>query len=181
VPPYALLTLGKTVAAIDRKDADREALKFAIALHKDQVLGPKVKYAGTYPLRRADDYKACWRTGKKSFAAWITTLEDTVNLGESFWHQNSKSFLVNNRTTAVRYLQDMQKRYSAETSAHLSAAIEQYNAVIAEARKIDTHDGPFKSVQGRKNMIGSIKAIDALEDKAVAELEIALKTMGPAK
>ena len=56
MPPYVSLAIGEVIPTIDRKKADFEALKFAIALHRDQVLGTNVEYPGEYPLRRADEF-----------------------------------------------------------------------------------------------------------------------------
>ena len=68
MPPYASLAVGEAISTIDRKKADLEALNFAVSLHRDQVLGTDVAYAGEYALRRADEYGKYWRTGLKSFS-----------------------------------------------------------------------------------------------------------------
>lgn len=175
MPPYALLAIGEAIPTIDRTKADFEALKFAIALHRDQVLGTNVEYRGEYPLRRADEYGKYWRTGLKSFSSWKACLEDAEHLGQPFWHSNVVGHLYWNRSTAVRYLKAMQKRHSKTTAAHLENAIQRYQAVIAELDKVDTSREAILSVQGRGKLISSIRRITDLESQAVAELENTIK------
>ena len=126
---YAL-RLEKQFQLLIEKKADLEALKFAIALHRDQVLGANAEYSGEYSLRRSDEYGKYWRTGQKSFTSWIACLEDIDHLGQPRWHGNVKGFLERNRESAVRCLKDMQKRHSESFAAHLNNAINKYDAVI---------------------------------------------------
>jgi len=175
MPPYALLAIGEAIPATDRTKADLEALKFAIALHRDQVLGTNVEYRGEYPLRRADEYGEYWRTGLKSFSSWIACLEDTEHLGQPFWHSNVVGHLYWNRSTAVRYLKAMQKRHSKTITAHLENAIQKYEAILGELGMVDTSREALLSVQGRGKLISSIKTIMNLESQAVVELEKTVK------
>jgi hypothetical protein len=176
MPPYVSLAVGEPVPTIDRTKADLEALKFAIALHREQVLGTKVGYDGEYPLRRADEYGKYWRTGLKSFSAWIACLEDTEHLGQPFWHSNVVGHLYWNRRTAVRYLKAMQERHSKTIAVHLENAIQRYQAVIAELNKVDTsREAIIVSLQGRGQLIKSIERIMQLESQAVVELEAAVR------
>jgi len=167
MPPYASLAIGEAIPTIDRTKADLEALEFAIALHRDQVLGTDVAYRGEYPLRRADEFGKYWRTGLKSFDSWIACLEDTEHLGKSFWHGNVVGHLYWDRSTAVRYLKAMQKRHSKTAAAHLENAIRAYQAVIAELDTVDTSPEAISSVQGRGKLISSIRKIADLEGQAV--------------
>ena len=178
MPPYAGFTIGGAIPTIDRETADLEALKFAVALHRDQVLGPDADYGGNYPLRRADEFGTYWRTGLKSFASWIACLEDAEHPGQPYWHGNVVSHLYWNRTTAVRYLKAMQKRHSATVAAHLENAIQKYQAVIEEVGKADTSGESLSSAQGRGELILRIRRISKLESEAVAELEKALEALG---
>jgi hypothetical protein len=171
MPPYVSLAVGEAIPTIDRMEADLEALKFALALHRDQVLGPDVEYRGEYPLRRADEYGEYWRTGLKSFSSWKACLEDTEHLGQHFWHSNVVGHLHWQRSTAVRYLKAMRKRHSKTIAAHLGNAIQRYQAVVAELDRVDTSREAISSVQGRGKLISSIGKITDLESQAVAELE----------
>ena len=175
MPPYAALAVGEAVPTIDRTKADFEALKFAVALHRDQILGTNAEYPGEYPLRRADEFGQYWRTGLKSFSSWIACLEDTEHLGQPFWHSNVVGHLYWNRSTAVRYLKAMQKRHSKTIAAHLENAVQKYQAVIGELDKVDTSAEALLSVQGRGKLISSVKKISNLESQAVTELEKTVK------
>ena len=178
MPPYAGFTIGGAVPTIDRQTADLEALKFAVVLHRDQVLGPDAEYDGDYPLRRADEFGTYWRTGLKSFASWVACLEDTEHLGRPDWHSNVVSHLYWNRTTAVRYLKAMQKRHSATVAAHLENAIRKYQAVIEEVGKADTSVEALSTAQGRGKLISIVKRISDIESQAVVELEKAVEALG---
>ena len=175
MPPYVALAVGAAMATIDRTKADVEALKFAIALHRDQVLGTDEVYHGEDPLRRADEYGQYWRTGLKSFSAWIACLEDTEHLGQPFWHSNVVGHLYWNRHAAVRYLNTMQKRHSQKMAAHLERASQTYKAVAEELDNVDTSGETMLSVPGRRKLIARIEKIMGLEGQAVVELENALK------
>jgi hypothetical protein len=179
LPPYVLWTIGGPVPAISREQADTEALRYAIALHRDQVLGAGAQFSDAYPLRHAEDYKGYrtqWCTGQRSFASWIACLEDTSHLGPSYWHNNVRSQLESNRGTAVRYLRDMQKRHPGDFAAYLENAVTKYEAVIAATRSADIRDAAIKTKQGRQKLIAAISEMANLEDQAVAELEKALAT-----
>ena len=175
MPPYASLAIGEATPAMDRMKADFEALKFAVALHRDKVLGTDAQYPGESPLRRADEFGKYWRTGLKSFSSWITCLQDTEHFGQPFWHSNVVGHLYWNRRTAVRYLKAMQKRHSEPIATHLENAIEKYQAVIGELNQVDVGGEAISSVEGREKLIESIQEIANLESQAVAELEKAEK------
>jgi len=174
MPPYVVLAVGETVPTVDRTTADYEALKFAIALHRDQVLGIDMEYAGEYPLRRADELGKYWRTGLKSFSSWIDCLDDTDHPGEPRWYSNIKGWLVRNRKTAVRYLTAMQKRHSKTIADHLESAIQEYEAVIEETENIDTSREAVLSAPGRRKMTSTVERIANLESQAAGELQKAM-------
>ncbi len=175
MPPYAALAVGDAMPVIGRKAADVEALKFAVALHRDQVVGPGAEYRGNPPLRRSDEYGKHWRTGLKSFSSWIACLEDTENLGRNYWHSNVVQHLYWNRTTAIRYLQAMQQRHPKTIAQHLQSAVGSYQKVLGELKKVDTGWEAISSTSGRQQLISSIKRISDLEGQAVAELDNAAK------
>lgn len=177
MPPYAGFTLGERIQTIDRKAADLEALRFAVALHRDQVLGDEGQYAGTYPLRRAEEFGRYWRTGINSLASWIACLEDTEHLGQPRWHSNVVQHLYWNRTTAVHYLAAMKERHSPAVAAHLEIAIQKYQAVIDAVGEADTSD-VLMEVAGRKKLIAIVEKIVDLETQAATELERAAEAIG---
>lgn len=175
LPPYALLTIGKALSKIDRKQADREALKFAVALHSDQVLNQVTSYSGKYGLRRYDEYKTHWRTGTAAFNAWITVLQDNTHIAPHYAHANVAGFLARNRQSAVQYLKDMRQRHSGQFTTHLDTAITKYDAVVAEVQKADLRNETHQTPEGRGKLITLIQGISLLEDEAVNALELALK------
>ena len=176
--PYASLAVGEATPTIERTEADLEALKFAIALHREQVLGTEIEYRGEYPLRRADEYGKYWRTGHTSLSSWIACLEDTDHWGQPFWHSNVVAHLHWNRNTAVRYLRTMQKRHPEAIATLLEHAMQKYEAVIGKLKTVDTSGEALSSVQGRGKLVSSVKEISNLESQAVLELEKAVKAIG---
>ena len=175
MPPYASLAVGEAISTIDRTKADLEALKFAVALHRDQVLGAGVDYLGQYPLRLADEFGKYWRTGLKSFSSWIACLEDVEHLGQPRWHSNVKGFLERNRKSAVRYLRAMQKRHPEAITTLLENAIQKYEAVIGELNEVDTSREALLAVEGRGKLISWVRRISDLESQAVMALENTVK------
>ncbi len=177
LPPYVVLTLGSKVEKLDRRTADKEALRFAVALHNDEVIGPESTFAGKWQLRRTEEYGKSWRTGKKSIDALIACLSENENFGKPFWYANVKKHLVRNRESAINYLKHMQERYTGEAAAHLSNAASQYAAVIEKGRQINTSKEVINSNQGRVEIVSLLNDIKGLEGEAIAEIEQALKAM----
>ena len=93
-----MLASGERTPKIDRASADVKALRYAVALHRDEVLGPAVE-SDVYGVRGAG-YGEHRRTGVKSYAAWVKALEDTDNLGEARWHSSVVRHLRINRRSA---------------------------------------------------------------------------------
>jgi len=168
--PVTLLAPGEPVPRIERRKADLEALKYAIALHRDQVLGSNPEYSGEYPLRGAEKFSKYWRTGLKSFTSWMHCLQDVEHLGQHYWHSNVRGHLDINRSSAIRYLKAMQKRHPQTVATHLGNAIQKYEAVIEVVKRIDTSQEAMSSVHGRETLVALIKEIADLERQAVAEL-----------
>jgi len=175
--PSTLLAPGEPVQRIDRKEADLEALKYAIALHRDQVLGANVKYSGKYPLRDVEKLSKYWRTGLKSFASWIRCLQDMEHLGQHFWHSNVLLHLFLSRSSAIRYLQAMQKRHPRAVADYLENAIQKYKAVIGVLGSVDWSPEAMSSVKGREVFVTHVKEMADLESQAVAELEKAVEVL----
>ena len=175
LPPYVALTFGQAQPTLDRAAADREALRFAIMLHRDQVLG--VNYDGRYALRRAEEYGGAWRTGLKSYAAWIACLEDTEHPGQPFWHGNVVRHLRLNRESAIRYLTALQRRQAATVAEHLGAAIEIYRAIVEEVGRCDASKQAPSGLGGRQALVAHIREIMRLETRAVEQIERAVAAL----
>ena len=171
--PYTLLAPGDRSAKIDRKAADVEALRYAVALHQDRVLGPD---AGAYPVRHAG-YGKYWRTGVRSYAAWIAALQDTEHLGQARWHRNVVYQLAINRRSAVRYLDAMGERHPESVATRLGAAARGYEAVVKALEGVDLSEEAIASVTGRDALARVIEEIVDLESQAAAEMESAAQAI----
>ena len=115
------------------------------------------------------------RSDHNDLQVWIACLEDTEHLGQPFWHSNVVGHLYWNRSTAVRYLKAMQKRHPEAIATLLENAIQKYEAIIGELKKVDISSEALLSVQGRGKLISSVKEISNLESQAVVELEKTVK------
>ncbi len=178
LPVWQLLIPGGKLKKIDRTQADREALSYAIALHKDEILGGNTDAAKKFSLADVSGYKQWgWHTGKGAYAVWEKCLADNEHVGQGRWHANAQWSLVRNRKTAVAYLREMEKRHNNEAKNHLEKACQHYEAVIAEMINGNTSDAAIGTNEGRKSLISIVQSVTALEDKAVSELEKALAAL----
>jgi AraC-like DNA-binding protein len=175
--PSILVTLGEPIQKIDRIEADLESLKYAVALHHDAVVGIQVKYSGKYTLRDAEKYTKYWRTGLKSFTAWLKCLQDTEHLGQYYFHGNALLHLYLGRSSAIRYLEAMQKRHPHTIAECIENAIHKYKAVIEVLGKVRCNAEVMSSMEKREVLISQIKSIIDLESQAVAELENVIALM----
>ncbi len=174
VPPYALLTFGAGLNRIAREAADREALAFAIALHQDRLFDSDTD---EFDLRHKELFRPTWRTGRKSFQAWISELQQVNYTGETYWHANVRSFLLNNRKAALRYLEKMRDRHPGQTAGCLAAAMQAYQEVIALASALPVTDESVKLPAGRVKMVEIIAAMADQEARAVQHLQSALDSL----
>jgi len=98
-------------------------------------------------------------------------------LGQHYWHSNVKGHLSLNRSSAIRYLKDVQKRHPQTVATHLEDAIQKYEAVVEVVKRIDTSHEAMSSVHERETLVDLIKGIADLERQAVAELEKAVNVL----
>ena len=174
VPPYGLITFGEEKEKMERVEADKAALEFAIALHQDETFS---SYSNKYSLRHIDRFQSTWRTGKLSFKSWMNELADN-NPGDNYWHGNVKSFLINNRNSALRYLKKMNERHDNEVSSQIDEAIKYYRQVVEIAEFIDTSDQSFYTITGRTGIIERIEMILKTETSAIESLQEAVRLLG---
>jgi hypothetical protein len=175
--PWALLVLGESCDTMDRKQADLAALRYAAALHRDEVLGASDADAAAQwasPLRDQEAVGKQWRTGVKTFAAWAECLRDTEHLGQARWHSNVVRHLLLNRGSAVRYLKAMADRHPEEVAVHLKSAAAQYEEVLAALGKADTSGDALSSPPGREALAKLAEQIAELDSQAIEEIEKAL-------
>lgn len=175
--PTALVVLGESCDTMDRKQADLVALRYAVALHRDEVIGASDADATAQWASRLRDQEAVgkqWRTGLKTFAAWAACLRDTEHPGRSYWHSNVVRHLSLNRGSAVRYLEAMAERHPEDVAIHLHNAAAQYEEAVAALRKADTSGEAFSSTAGREALAELAEQIAALDSEAISEIEKAL-------
>jgi len=168
--PYNAVAPGAAVERLDRREADAEALRYAVALHRDTVLGPDAADVGAYALRHRE-YDINWRTGIRSYAAWIEELEDTENLGQARWHSNVVYQLGINRRSAVRYLRAMAERNQGEVADHVESAAKRYEGVLEVLTRADTSRDAMASKDGRNALVGVIEEIVQLEGAAATDMD----------
>jgi hypothetical protein len=175
--PTALVVLGEPSETMDRRQADLAALRYAIALHRDQVLGASdarstAEWAS--PLRDQDAVGEQWRSGLKTFSAWAQCLRDSEHLGKAHWHANMVRHLLLNRGSAVRYLKKMADRHPEDVAAHLNSAAARYEEVLATLRKADTSGEAIALPSGREALAKLAEQMAVLESQAIQEIERAL-------
>lgn len=155
----AFAFLGEPMPMVDRHAADREALRHAVALGRDEVQMP-------------------WGfvTGQKAFTLWAQTLRDTEHLGEAGWHWNTVRHLTLNRASAIAYLRAMAARQPA-SAPHLKAAAARYEQTLARLREADLSEAALMSSAGREKLAALAEEIARVEADAVGELGKAVAAM----
>lgn len=161
--PWELVFLApRTSPAIPRPEADRQALRHALALMRDEIALP---------------WGYC--SGAKAFAIWAAALRDREHLGQHYWHYNVVRCLLQSRRAAVVYLEAMASRWPEGAARHLRAAVGHYQAVIAACAEADTSEIALtRPGEGRETLARLAERIAGLEVQAATALEQALAEMG---
>jgi hypothetical protein len=160
--PWSMIVLGEAVDTIDRRQADVEAVEFAVCLHND-------RYGPPLPGKTS---------GKASFALWERQLRDPEMCGPNFYHANVVGQLRQLRASAPPYLRQMASRHSQGAADHLRAAADIYDQVVARLATADTSKAAFASPAGRERLADLVDEVAALDARAVGELALAAKSMG---
>ncbi|MCE5240263.1 hypothetical protein LLH23_17505 [bacterium] len=160
-PAWEFVAVGEPVPQLDRKEADLEALRHAVALGRDHVAMP-----GGYV------------TGQKAYALWAAALRDLAHLGQARWHSNMVLHLGLNRHSAPVYLEQMAARHPGARATHLLAAAELYRQSLRCLATADTSQAAMTSPAGRETLARLVEEMAALEARAVGELEAALAAAG---
>jgi hypothetical protein len=141
--PWLAIVLVESGEPIDRREADREALGFAVGLGRDQVdLSHLPGKSG----------------GARSWRLWAEQLADADLCGPSFYHANVVGNLKQNRAGAAAYLRAMATRYGSPVRESLLRAASRYDDVLARLQAADVGD--------RESLIGVIESSSALELQA---------------
>lgn len=161
-PAWVFVAVGEAQPPLDRRQADLEALRHAVALARDEVALP-----GGYV------------SGQKAYALWAATLRDLEHLGQARWHANMKLHLGLNRHSAPLYLQQMAGRHPEAVAVHLKAAAELYGQSLAKLATANTGEAALGSPTGREALARLVEGMAALEARAAEELQTAITAAGP--
>jgi hypothetical protein len=160
--PWLIVVPGQSIKAIDRREADIEALDFAIDVARDRL-------GKTAPPNKL--------SGQKSFTLWARLLRDSDHWSAHFYHANVVGNLRTNRRSAGPYLRSMAKRHKSAAASHLLAAADTYENVLKALDEADTSKQIMSSPDGREKLAKLVERIAALEAKAANEMDKALATM----
>ena len=152
-PVFAVVLCDK-VEKLDRRLADRESLRHAVALARDEVKMP-------------NDYL----TGQRAYALWASELRQMDPQGQARWHANVRGNLTLRRRAAVAYLEAMSRRHSGSTRTHLLGAIERYKEALGVLKTADTSSQALAAAEGREALAKLAERLARIEVKAASQLE----------
>ena len=158
--PVFAVVVGDKIKPMDRRLADREALRNAVALARDEVKMP-------------NDYL----TGQRAYALWASELRQTDPPDQSRWHANVIGHLSVRRAAAVAYLEAMSRRQDEPTRAYLLRAVELYKEALGLLKSADTSGKAMASPGGREALVRLAERLAAIEAKAARKLEQAAGTI----
>ena len=155
--PWGLVVLGDEITPLDRRQADIEALRHALALARDR--------AGAPPR--------CF-TGRKSYRLWTEALRDTEHLGQARWQSNMCLHLGINRRAASAYVRKMATRHPEEIATHLNAAAALFEQVLEQLSTADISTETMGTQEGRERLAKLVERIAVADRRGFAEIETAL-------
>jgi hypothetical protein len=146
--PYEFIVLGEPAAPMDRRQADAEALDFALRLGRDEVeLSDR---PGTV-------------SGRRAWELWLSQLEDPELCGPHFYHANVIGHLRENRSAAAAYLRAMSHRYSGRAAEALTSAAAGFDAVLEKLKQADTSRDIYKADPAHRSLISVLRETMVLE------------------
>ena len=158
-PVFAVVLCDK-VEKLDRRLADRESLRHAVALARDEVKMP-------------NDYL----TGQRAYALWASELRQMDPQGQARWHANVRGNLTLRRRAAVAYLEAMSRRHDGPTCTHLSGAVDGYKEALGVLKTADTSSEAMTSAKGREALAKLAERLAGIEAKAALQLEQAANSI----
>ncbi len=159
--PYGVLILGERSAPLSEKAADIAALRYAVQLARDEV-----RLSEKYP----------WMSGEEGYAFWAELVRNPEEKIKNHHHGNVRRHLLINRTSAVRFLNEMSARYTDETADLLQEAARKYELVIESAQSLQPR-GLSGSAEQRVAFADQIDAIAVIEQEAAELLAAAADSM----
>jgi len=160
--PFIVFVPGEPNPRIDRHEADKQALAFAVALGRDEV-----------DLTHLPGKSS----GKCSWALWLAQLADEELCGPHFYHANVLGQLCHRRPDAAGYLRAMSARTAAPACDRLRGAEDLYDQVTATLLRAEVNEAVFRTVDGRRRLIDIIQTASECETRAIDEIEEAIQRM----
>lgn len=160
--PWLVIIPGRSTAAMDRRQADREGLRFAVAMVRDE-LGERI------PPNKL--------SGCKAFELWARLLRDDAHWGAHFYHANVVYRLQENRASTVPYLRAMAGRYDGEAASYLQKAAGVYEEAIQAAEQMNPGKEVMAERTGREALAGLVDRVAAMEMQAAEAMEQAAARM----
>ncbi len=158
--PVFAIVLGEKIEKLDRRQADRQSLRHAVALARDEVKMP-------------NDYL----TGQRAYALWASELRQMDPPGQARWHANVRRGLTLRRRAAVAYLEAMSRRHDEPTRSHLLMAVDQYRKVLSVLKTADTSAKALTTSKGREALAKLAERLAGIEAKAALQLEQAANSI----
>jgi len=169
--PWEVIVIGGDAERLPREQADLQALRYAVSLHRDQVEEPWARATRRWSPLTGELSTGGRHTGQQSFALWARLLRDPELWGEHFYHANVVHHLKICRECAVAYLKRMAERHPARVSAHLQAAADGYQQALTLLASADYGKETLHTDQGREKLASLVDELAALEVGAVESLE----------
>lgn len=154
--PWCVAIIDGTRPTITRKQADKQALGYAIALGRDEV--DLSDYPGKY-------------SGIKAWRLWQEQLKDAEMAGPHFYNANVRGNLIKNRQSAVVYLKQMATRHDASLLSAFEMAITDYQSIVELLKQTDTSKEGFELGDGRIQLVKQIDQLIHLEAQAHEHLQ----------
>jgi len=160
--PWVVIVFGEPGEPMDRRQADAEALDYAIRLGRDEV------DLSDLPGKSS---------GRRSWELWAEQLANEELCGPSFYHANVVGNLKLNRQAAGAYLRTMSARYERPVNGFLLRAAAEFDAVLAKLRAADVSKDALGAAEGRQQLVSLIREMVDLEARAQDRMGEAHKAM----
>ena len=146
--PCEIVIPGEAGAPMSRRQADAEALEFAVRLGRDEM--DLSHLPGKF-------------SGRKAWELWFAQIEDPGLCGPHFYHANVLGQLRQNRVAAAAYLRAMAGRHVGPAGDALNAAAAAYDAVVEKLKATRAAKEALQSDAGRASLASSVRELAALE------------------
>lgn len=156
--PYDVFVPGEPRQRITRREADRQALAFAVALGCDEV------DLANLPGKSS---------GQRSWKLWAAQLVDAELCGPDFFHANVRGNLYR-RGNAAGYLRAMQSRTPPTAGDMLLRAANCYDELVATIQRMEISKEALSTADGRTRLVELIHTAGDFDARAIDMLSKAL-------